>query len=97
MPAEIYFRIVPRGEDRLYIESAIDISERKALEHRMGELRSEWDAFIRHELRSPLTPILAFSQILIEDFDVVKQDETILKYMNMRSGRGENGLKICWI
>lgn len=97
VPAEIYFRIVPRGEDRLYIESAIDISERKALEHRMGELRSEWDAFIRHELRSPLTPILAFSQILIEDFDVVKQDETILKYMNMRSGRGENGLKICWI
>ncbi|MCZ6634373.1 MAG: PAS domain-containing sensor histidine kinase [bacterium] len=83
VPVEIYCRIVPRGEDRLYIESAIDISERKALEQRMGELRDEWDSFILHELRSPLTPILAFSQILMEDYDAVKQDETILKYMNM--------------
>ena len=35
VPVEVHIRIVPRGEDRLYIESAIDISERKALEERV--------------------------------------------------------------
>ncbi|MDP7463729.1 MAG: PAS domain-containing protein, partial [SAR324 cluster bacterium] len=31
IPVEIYLRIVPRGEDRIYIETVIDISDRKAL------------------------------------------------------------------
>ncbi len=79
---EVHLRIVSRGEDWLYIESAIDISVRKALEARMRDLRNEWDAFIRHELRSPLTPILAFAQILMEDFPEVQRIPKVPQYLN---------------
>ena len=82
VPVEIHIRIVPRGEDFLYIESAVDISERKALQERVQELRNEWDAFIRHELRSPLTPILAFSQILMEDYPDVQQNPKVMQYLD---------------
>jgi PAS domain S-box-containing protein len=79
---ETHIRILARGDDSIFIESAIDISERKALEQRMQELRNEWDAFIRHELRSPLTPILAFSQILIEDYAEVQENPKMMKYLD---------------
>jgi PAS domain S-box-containing protein len=82
IPVETHIRIFSRGEDHIFIESAIDISERKALEKRMQDLRDEWDAFIRHELRSPLTPILAFSQILIEDYAEVQQNTKVAKYLD---------------
>lgn len=82
VPVETHIRIFERGEDRIFIESAIDISERKALEQRMQDLRNEWDAFIRHELRSPLTPILAFSQILMEDYAEVQTNERVMKYLD---------------
>ena len=82
VPVEVYLRIVPRGEDQIYIESAIDISKRKALETRMQNLRSEWESFIRHELRSPLTPILAFSQILLEDYPDVQKIPKMVQYLD---------------
>ena len=82
IPVEVHLRIVSRGEDRIYIETVIDISDRKALEARMRELRNEWDAFMRHELRSPLTPILAFSQILLEDFPDLRADERVPRYLD---------------
>lgn len=82
VPVETHIRVFSRGEDRVFIESAIDISSRKALEKRMQDLRDEWDAFIRHELRSPLTPILAFSQILIEDYAEVQHNEKVMKYLD---------------
>ncbi len=78
---EIHLRVVPRGEDRIYIETVFDISVRKALETRMKELRAEWDSFIRHELRNPLTPILAFSQMLIEDYPEVRRSAKVLNYL----------------
>ncbi len=82
VPVEVHLRIVPRGEDWIYIETAIDISDRKALEARMAELRIEWDSFIRHELRNPLTPIMAFSQILIEDYPEVQRNPKIRQYLD---------------
>ena len=82
IPVETHIRIFLRGEDQIFIESAIDISARKALEKRMQDLRDEWDAFIRHELRSPLTPILAFSQILIEDYAEVQKNAKVAKYLD---------------
>ena len=82
LAVETHIRIFSRGEDQIFIESAIDISERKALEKRMQDLREEWDAFIRHELRSPLTPILAFSQILIEDYAEVQTNEKVMRYLD---------------
>lgn len=82
VPVETHIRIFSRGEDRIFIESAIDISARKALEERMQGLRDEWDAFIRHELRSPLTPILAFSQILVEDYAEVQENEKMTRYLD---------------
>ncbi|MGA1199299.1 MAG: PAS domain-containing protein [Candidatus Latescibacterota bacterium] len=39
IPVETHIRIFSRGEDHIFIESAIDISERKALEKRMQDLR----------------------------------------------------------
>ncbi|MBT4140031.1 MAG: HAMP domain-containing histidine kinase, partial [Candidatus Latescibacteria bacterium] len=82
VPVETHIRIFSRGQDRIFIESAIDISARKALEERMQGLRDEWDAFIRHELRSPLTPILAFSQILVEDYAEVQENEKMTRYLD---------------
>ena len=81
IPVETHLRIVPRGASQIYIESAIDIRDRMALEERMQELRSEWDSFIRHELRSPLTPILAFSQILMEDFEEIRTNEKVFHFI----------------
>ncbi|MDA0712016.1 MAG: PAS domain S-box protein [bacterium] len=79
---ETHIRIFSRGDDSIFIESAIDISARKALETRMQGLRNEWDGFIRHELRSPLTPILAFSQILMDDYTEVKSNVKVMKYLD---------------
>ena len=81
VPVGLHLRIAARGQERIYIETAFDISERKALEARMRELRAEWDAFVRHELRNPLTPIIAFSQILIEDYDDLKGSEKVPQYL----------------
>ncbi len=75
IPVEIQLRVVPRGEDQIFIESVLDISARKALEARMKELRNDWDSFIRHELRAPLTPIL-------QDFQDVVTDEKVQKYLD---------------
>jgi PAS domain S-box-containing protein len=82
LSVETHIRILSRNEGSIFIESAIDISERKALENRMQDLRNEWDAFIRHELRSPLTPILAFSQLLMEDYSEVNENEKMMKYLD---------------
>jgi PAS domain S-box-containing protein len=81
VPVGIHLRIVERGQERIYIETAFDISERKALEARMRELRAEWDSFVRHELRNPLTPIIAFSQILIEDYDDLQGSVKVPQYL----------------
>lgn len=78
---ESHLRLVYRGEEEIYIETVIDISARKALEARMQELRAEWDAFIRHELRNPLTPIMAFSQILIEDYAALQGSPKAKQYL----------------
>ena len=48
----------------------------------MQELRTEWDSFMWHELRSPLTPILAFSQLLLEDYEEVKGNPKIVRYLD---------------
>lgn len=82
VPVEIHIRIVPRGEDdRIFIETAIDITARRALEQRMRDLRQEWESFMRHEMRNPLTPILAFSQILIEDSPEVQANPKMKSYL----------------
>ena len=47
----------------------------------MKGLRAEWDSFIRHELRNPLTPIMAFSQILIEDYPEVQRNSKVRQYL----------------
>jgi PAS domain S-box-containing protein len=81
VPSEVHLRLVSRGDDEIYIETVIDITDRKALENRMKDLRAEWDSFIRHELRNPLTPIMAFSQILMEDFPEVRRIPKVLQYL----------------
>jgi len=82
VPVEIHLRQVSQGEDAIYVETVIDITDRKALENRMKDLRAEWDSFIRHELRNPLTPIMAFSQILMEDYPEVRRSPKVLQYLD---------------
>lgn len=45
------------------VETFHDISFEKEL----ARLRAEWESFIRHELRTPLQPILGFSRLLAQD------------------------------
>lgn len=47
------------------VETLRDISFEKEL----ASLRAEWESFIRHELRTPLQPILGFSRLLAQDPD----------------------------
>ena len=82
VPVEMHMGIAPHGDDQVYVETLINISERKALEKHTQGLRTEWDAFMRHELRSPLTPILAFSQLLLEDYEEVKANPKITRYLD---------------
>jgi PAS domain S-box-containing protein len=82
VPVEMHMGIAPHGDDKVFVETLINISKRKALEKHMRGLRTEWDSFMRHELRSPLTPILAFSQLLLEDYDEVKENPKIVRYLD---------------
>ncbi len=82
VPVEMHMGIAPHGEDHVYVETLINISERKTLEKHMKDLRAEWDSFMRHELRSPLTPILAFSQLLLEDYEEVKSNPKIVRFLD---------------
>lgn len=90
VPVEMHIGIVARDEDQFYIETLINISKRRELETHMSEMREEWDSFMRHELRSPLTPVLAFSQMLLEDFPDIQDDERVVKYLDsIWQGRGD--------
>jgi signal transduction histidine kinase len=82
VPVEMHMGISVHGRDSVYIETLINISERKSLEKHMHGLRTEWDSFMRHELRSPLTPILAFSQLLLDDYEEVKGNPKIVRYLD---------------
>ena len=82
VPVEMHIGIVARDDDQFYIETLINISKRRELEQHMRGLRAEWDSFMRHELRSPLTPILAFSQMLMEDFPDIQADARVVKYLD---------------
>ena len=82
VPVEMHIGLVTRDEDQFYIETLINISDRRELERHMQDLRAEWDSFMRHELRSPLTPILAFSQMLMEDFPDIQSDARVVKYLD---------------
>ena len=88
VPVEMHIGIVARDEDQFYIETLINISKRRELETHMSEMREEWDSFMRHELRGPLTPVLAFSQMLLEDFPDIQDDERVVKYLDSSA---------CWI
>jgi signal transduction histidine kinase len=82
VPVEMHMGISMQGEDPVFIETLINITVRKSLEKRMLDLRTEWDSFMRHELRSPLTPILAFSQLLLEDYEEVQGNPKIVRYLD---------------
>ena len=88
VPVEMHIGIVARDEDQFYIETLINISKRLELETHMSEMREEWDSFMRHELRGPLTPVLAFLQMLLEDFPDIQDDERVVKYLDSSA---------CWI
>lgn len=82
VPVEMHMGLAPHGDDQVFVETLINISERKALEKHMQDLRNEWDSFMRHELRSPLTPIMAFSQLLLEDYEEVQANPKIVRYLD---------------
>lgn len=67
------------------VETFRDIS----LEKELANLRQEWDAFIRHELRTPLQPILGFSRLLAKDFDRVEPDKRI-HYVEIIQGSAQH-------
>ena len=66
IPIRKYANLVRDHEGQVVggVETFRDISHEKAL----AKLRAEWESFIRHELKNPLSPILALSgQLLRQD------------------------------
>ncbi|MBF0528605.1 MAG: PAS domain-containing protein [Deltaproteobacteria bacterium] len=60
------------------VETFRDISHEKEL----AKLKNEWESFIRHEIKSPLNPILGFSQLLIEKGPFL-DDQTRSEYLSI--------------
>lgn len=53
------------------VETVRDVSFEKEL----ARLRAEWESFMRHELRTPLQPLLGFSRLLAQDPEALDPDK----------------------
>ena len=59
------------GEITGGVETVRDVSFEKEL----ARLRAEWESFMRHELRTPLQPLLGFSRLLAQDPEALDPDK----------------------
>jgi PAS domain S-box-containing protein len=74
------------------IESIRDITKRKAVEEELLEANRELNAFaytVSHDLRTPLTPIIGYSDLLLTDYadDLGENGKVMLKEINQQAYR----------
>ena len=89
---EVFIKCTHIDEEKIIVAVARDISERKknqkqlaAYAQELKELNSSKDKFlsiISHDLRGPFLGIKGYTQLLIEDYDVMGKDE-IMDYLNI--------------
>lgn len=70
-----------QGEFLGFIGSAIDITQRKELEQR----KNEFISIASHELKTPMTTIKAFTQLLERHFDKVQDKQALLYLMRINT------------
>jgi PAS domain S-box-containing protein len=78
-------RFAPDGSFQGYIGSCIDITERKEFETR----KDEFVALVSHELKTPLTSLKGFTQVLQRRFKEHKDEQTLhfLERMDRQLGK----------
>lgn len=62
-----------RGEQHLIFISIIDVTE----DRKNDEIKSEFISSASHELKTPITSISGFSELLIDNFDNINRDKII--------------------
>lgn len=72
-----------------YVAIKRDISDKKELEKKLDQLRKEYEAFMRHELKNYLTPVKGYSELLlaIGSDNLSEQQKTILNKINAGSNK----------
>jgi two-component system sensor histidine kinase ResE len=58
------------------VATFIDLSQ----ERELNRLRAEWDSFVRHEIKAPLTPIIGLSALILEQGDSL-ESSNLLRYL----------------
>jgi len=86
-----------QSEDELILLGAVtDITKRKKAETRIRESNEELDAFVQtvaHDLRTPITPIIGYAEILRENYKE-QLDEQGLSYLTVIEKAGEEMLAL---
>ncbi len=82
---EVYLRITTIGEDKIIVAVARDITERKRTQEKLSkyaeelkELNASKDKFlsiISHDLRGPFLGIKGYTQMLLEEYDMMEKEE----------------------
>lgn len=82
-PIEINGKVIMDGDRAVRVAGVRDITERKRLETEREHLIAELDAYahtVAHDLKNPLSLVLAYADLLREDLGVVPE-ETLREYL----------------
>ena len=88
---EVFLKYIPIEDEEVVVAVARDITERKKIQEKLSEyaqelkeLNASKDKFlsiISHDLRGPFLGIKGYTQMLIEDYDMMGREE-IMDYLN---------------
>lgn len=93
VPLEIGLSFIKDKESVYVVASLIDITLRKKVEEELQKTRDEFVAMLTHDLKSPLTAIMGFSEILA-DKDSGELPADKIPYLNMMRQAGDMMLNI---